>query len=152
MRRAAADRAEETQTRFTSSKLLPADQFLRNPPKEGNYLEQKKGAGGGEVDVMQSENVFRKNWVVSLGLNLFSMCQRQQWTHCLGFKLTSEELFKEEWFRPSIRSRPEARWLKNRPPETHCSYITTCTGPTLLSWWSLSQWRALKIAVAVAFI
>ena len=91
------------------------------PPRAWNYLSTRKGGGGSSSRHVVWKR-FRKNWVVSLGLNLFSMCQRQQWTHCLGAKLTSEESFKEEWCRPPIRSRPEASWLKNWPPETYCSY------------------------------
>ena len=55
MRRAAADRAEETQTRFTSSKLLPADQFLRNPSERETTWSKRKGrgAGGGSHHVVR---------------------------------------------------------------------------------------------------
>lgn len=67
MKTAVANRAEETQTCFTSSQLLPANQFLR-APKAWNYLKEKKKKREEKkkkaVHLMWSENGFgKKSWV-----------------------------------------------------------------------------------------
>lgn len=67
MKTAVANRAEETPTCFPSSKLLPANQFLR-APKAWNYLKEKKKKREEKkkkaAHLMWSENGFgKKSWV-----------------------------------------------------------------------------------------
>lgn len=87
MKTAVANRAEETQTCFPSSKLLPANQFLR-APKAWNYLKEKKKKREGkkkrQLTSCGLKMVLERRAELSLGLNLVPMCQRQHWVQCLG--------------------------------------------------------------------
>lgn len=87
MKTAVANRAEETQTCFPSSKLLPANQFLR-APKAWNYLKEKKKKKRRkkkrQLTSCGLKMVLERRAELSLGLNLVPMCQRQHWVQCLG--------------------------------------------------------------------
>lgn len=104
MKTAVANRAEETQTCFPSSKLLPANQFLR-APKAWNYLKEKKKKREGKkkkaAHLMWSENGFgKKSWVEPWS-ELSSHVPKTALSTVLGSKLTSEQSHKEEQFTPS---------------------------------------------------
>lgn len=130
MKIAVANRAEETQACFTSSKLLPENQFLRTP-KAWNYLKQKKrGKKKSSLHVVW-KCYFRKNWVVSLGLNLFSTCQRQQRTHYLGSKLTSEESFNGS-DHPSEAGQRQAGWRTGHQKHTALILLPALDQPCFL--------------------
>lgn len=124
MKIAVANRAEETQTCFTSSQLLSLQTRFLGPPQPETAWKKRT------PHLTWSENVLG-NWVVTLGWNLVSTCQRHQWAQCMGPNHLRRVTHRGPLVQ-TIRSTQEQAGWRTGHQELTAHITTTRTGPCFL--------------------